>query len=129
VQQEATQELVDGKWQGLLFVVVSGIAPVESDLAINKRNQAMVGDGHAMSVATQVSQHVFGATEGTFQVHHPVLAVEWSQPGGEGLRFCQKFQITLEVELAIVKSLFEGVDKLAAKEFTQDFFGKEVIIT
>jgi len=79
--------------------VVSGIAPVKSDLAINKRNQAMVGDGHAMGVATQVSQHVFGATEGTFQVDHPVLAVEWLQPGGESLRFCQKFQITLEVEV------------------------------
>ena len=102
---------------------------MKSDLAINKRNQAMVGDGHAMGVATQISQHVFGATEGTFQVDHPVLSVEWSQPGGEDLGLSEELQVSMEVELAIVKSLFEGVDKLAAKEFTQDFFRKEVIIT
>jgi hypothetical protein len=30
-------------------------------------------------------QHVFGTTEGTFQIDHPVLAVEWPQPGGKDL--------------------------------------------
>jgi hypothetical protein len=34
-------------------------------LAISKGNQAMVGDGHAMGVATQILQHVFGATDNT----------------------------------------------------------------
>jgi hypothetical protein len=45
MQQEAAQELIDRKSHQLLFVVVSGIAPVESDLAIRKGNQAMIGDG------------------------------------------------------------------------------------
>ena len=35
----------------------------------------MVGDGHTVSVAAQIVQHIFGATEGTFQVDHPVLSV------------------------------------------------------
>ena len=37
-----------------MFVTVSGIAPTKSDLTIGKGNQAMVGDGHAVSVAAQI---------------------------------------------------------------------------
>ena len=74
----------------------------------------MVGDGHAMSVAAEIVHHVLGATEGTFQVHHPILSMEGPQPSGEGLRLREKLQVSVEVELAILKRLFERVDELAA---------------
>ena len=35
----------------LLFVVVARVAPAEMDFPVSKRDQAMVGDGHAMRVA------------------------------------------------------------------------------
>ena len=35
----------------------------------------------------------------------------------------------MEVELAIVKSLFERVDELAAKDLAQHFLGKEVVLS
>jgi len=89
----------------------------------------VVGDGHAMGVAAQVLQHIFGTTKGTFQVDHPVLSVEWSQPGSEDPGLRKKLQVSLEVELAIVKSLFESVDELAAKNFTQHFLGKKVVVS
>ena len=73
MQQEATQEFVMGQSGELLFVVVSGIAPAKSHLAIGNGDEAMVGDGHAMGVAAEILQHILGAAEGTFQVHHPVL--------------------------------------------------------
>jgi hypothetical protein len=38
VQQKSAQEFIDSKSQQLLFVVVSGVAPTKSDLAIHKRN-------------------------------------------------------------------------------------------
>ena len=38
VQQKSAQEFIDSKSQQLLFVVVSGVAPAKSDLAIHKRN-------------------------------------------------------------------------------------------
>ena len=34
----------------------------------------MLGDSHAMSVAGEILQDIFGATERAFQVHHPVLS-------------------------------------------------------
>jgi len=57
----------------------------------------MVGDGHKMSVAAQIVQHVFGATEGTFQVDHPVLSKQRPQPGGKDLGLSEKFQISLNL--------------------------------
>src|SRR2546429_4117602 len=52
----------------------------------------------SMGVAAQILQHIFGTTKGTFQVHHPVLSVEWPQPGGEDLGLRKKLQVSLEVE-------------------------------
>ena len=109
--------------------MVSRITPAKSDLAIGERDQAMVGDGHTMSVAAQILQHIFGAAEGTFQVHHPVLSVEWPQPGGEDLGLRKKLQVSLEVELAILEGLLESVDELAAKNFPQHFLGKKVVVS
>lgn len=54
--------------------------------------------------------------------------MERPQPSGEGLRLRQKLQVSVEVELAILKSLFECVDELAAKEFTQHFLGQEIVV-
>jgi hypothetical protein len=78
----------------------------------------VVGDGHAMSVAAQIVHHVFGAPEGTFQVHHPILSMEWPQPSGEDLGLRQKLQVSMEVQLAILKSLFERV---VQRDFKQEF--------
>ncbi len=88
----------------------------------------MIGDGHAMGVAAQIVQHVFGATEGTFQVDHPLLSKQRPQPGGKDLGLSEEFQISLEVELAALEGLLERIDKLAAKDFPQHFLGKKVVV-
>jgi hypothetical protein len=41
----------------------------------------------------------------------------------------QKLQVSVEVELAILKRLFERVDELAAKNFLQHVLGQEVIVS
>ena len=87
----------------------------------------MVGDGHTVSVAAQIV-HIFGATEGTFQ-DHPGLSKQRPQPGGKDLGLREEFQISLEAELTVLKSLFERIDKLAAKHFTQHPFGKKVVVS
>jgi hypothetical protein len=89
----------------------------------------MVGDGHAMGVAAEIVQHICGTPEGAFQVHHPVLSVQGSQPGSESLGLSEEFQVTLEVELAVLKGLQEGVDELAAEDFTQHLLGKKVVFS
>src|SRR6266478_6547576 len=89
----------------------------------------MVGDGHTVSVAAQIVQHICGATEGTFQVDHPILAKQRPQPGGKDLGLSEEFQISLEAELAVLEGLFEGIDELAANDFPQHVLGKKVVVS
>jgi hypothetical protein len=109
--------------------MVSRITPAKSDLAVGEGDQAMVGDGHTMSVAAEIMQHIFGATEGTFQVDHPVLSKQRPQLGGKDLGLSEEFQISLEAKPTVLKSLFERIDKLAAKDFLQHFLGKKVVVS
>jgi len=55
---------------------MSGVPPAEGDLPLRKGDQTMAGDGHAMGVAAQILEHIFGATEGTFCVDHPIFSEE-----------------------------------------------------
>ena len=70
VQQEALQELVDRQASEFLLIVVRRITPAKSDLIILEGDQAMVGDGHTVGIAAEILQHLFGTTEGPFQVDH-----------------------------------------------------------
>jgi hypothetical protein len=81
-----------------------------------------------MSVAAQIVQHICGATEGRFQVDHPVLSKQRPQPGGKDLWPSQECEISLEAQLAVTESLLEGVHKLAAKDCTEDLLGKKVVL-
>jgi len=76
VQQEAAQELICGNGDDLLLAAVGIITPTEGDAIVFKRHETMVGDGHAMGVAGQVVENMFGATEGRLGVDHPVLVAE-----------------------------------------------------
>src|SRR6266403_2360322 len=85
----------------------------------------MVGDGHAMGVATQILEHKLWATEGWFQIDDPVFSVQGSQPGGKSFRLSEEGEVSVETELTVTESLLESVDKLSAKDFTQHFAGKK----
>ncbi len=72
MQQEAAQELIERYGHQFLFIVVSRVAPTKGDLAIGQRDQSMIGDGHAMSVAAEILEYILGAAEGWFGVDDPV---------------------------------------------------------
>jgi len=128
MQQEAAQEFIVRQTGELLLVGMSRIAPAKGHLAIGKGHQAMVGDSHAMGVAAQIVQHIFGTAEGTFQVHHPVLSKQWPQPGREDLGFGEELEVFGKAELAILKGLAESRDKLATKNLAENRFGQEVVV-
>jgi hypothetical protein len=58
----------------------------------------MVGDGHAMGVAAQILQHIFGAAEGAFGVDHSVLAEQHSQPRGKSFWVGEWSEVSMEVQ-------------------------------
>ena len=68
VQEEATQELIQRWTYQLLLVVVSGIAPAKGGLPFDIRDQAMIGDRHAMGVPAQILEHILRSTERRFRI-------------------------------------------------------------
>src|SRR6516162_70560 len=128
MQQETAQELVDRERQQFLFVVVGGIAPTKCNLSVSKRDQAVVGDGHAMGITTQIAEHMLGASERTLGVDHPVLSEEWSEPRRKGFRLREKLQVSMKVELAVLKGTLECFVELAAKDSAKDLDGKKEIV-
>jgi hypothetical protein len=52
----------------------------------------MIGDSHAMGVAAEILENIFGATERAFQVHDPVLSEQRPKPGGEDLGLSEERQ-------------------------------------
>jgi len=90
VQQEAVQKLIERQSHQFLLVVVSRVAPTKGDLAVSERDQSMVGDGHAMGVAAEILEHIFGAAKGWFGVDDPVLSEQRSQPGSEDIGLCEQ---------------------------------------
>jgi len=71
MQQETAQELIDWQRQDSLSVFVSGIPPAECYFIVPETNETSIGDRHAMSVGSEVAQHLGGSTEWRFAVHHP----------------------------------------------------------
>ena len=57
--REAAKELIDWQSHEPLLVAVRGIAPSEGDVAIGEGNQPAVGDGDAMSIGAEITQHMF----------------------------------------------------------------------
>src|ERR1700737_219930 len=104
---------------------MSGVPPAEGDLPLRKRDQTMVGDGHAMGVAAQIMKHIFGATEGTFRVDHPIFSEEWPQPSSEGFGLSEGCQVSAEAESAALECLLETDDELAAKDTTKHSDGEK----
>jgi len=85
VQQEAAQKLIPRKGHQFLLVVVSGVPPTKGNLAVDQRDQSMVGDGHAMGVTAEILEHIVGTAEGWFGVDDPVFSEQWPEPGSEDL--------------------------------------------
>ena len=63
VHEEAPNEFVGRQCHRLLHGSLLIVFPAERDLIIVHADEAMVGDGDAMGVASKVMENMFGATE------------------------------------------------------------------
>jgi len=86
VKQISTQELIDGNGHDLVVAAVGIVSPAEGDATVFEGHEAVVGDGDAMSVASQIVEHLFGTAEGRLGVDDPVLVAELREEVAEGLR-------------------------------------------
>jgi hypothetical protein len=66
VKQEATEKLIARECHHFAPVVVGRVMPEEGNLAVGQSDQAMIGDGNAVSVAAEILQDV-GFAEGCLE--------------------------------------------------------------
>jgi len=116
VKEKPAEELIDRDTHDALAVVVCGIAPPKGNVAMSKSDQSVVGDGDAVSVVSEIAQHVFWSTEGRLGIDHPVLSEQRPEPGGEGSRISERSEWPVELNRAIVESCLERSDELAGED-------------
>ena len=125
MEQEAAKELIGWQSHEPLLVAVRGIAPSEGDVAIGESHQPAVGNGDAMSIGAEITQHMFRSTEGRLGVYDPVVAEQHPQPRSEGARLGQRQQAAVELEFTSKEGVAKSGDELAAEDTAEHADGKE----
>ena len=99
--QEAAQKLLRRTSQGAWLAAMCVILPAKTHRGIRDREQAVVGDGDAMSVAGQIVKDVFWSAEGWLGINDPVPLRQSAQKGDEVLLHCEWPALALEEELVV----------------------------
>jgi hypothetical protein len=94
-------------------------------LFVGQRNQSMVGDGDAVSIAAEILQDVLGSAEGWFGVDDPIFAEERTQPGSEELGMGQRCEFSGQVQVPAFEDRLQASDELATEYPPQHRNGKE----
>lgn len=72
VQQKSADEFLGAQAHDLELIAVGIVAPSKAYLAVFEADQAMVSDGHAVGVATEISEHLFGTGAEQAQLTAPI---------------------------------------------------------
>jgi len=127
VEKEASEELDCGEAEGFEAIAVTVVLVSKSDgasLGIESA-EAGVGDGDAVSVATQVIQDVLGTCHRALGKDHPALSLELAKQLSEGGGLAERLEVTLEAELAGGVKLEQTGAELGAEDPTDGVKGKE----
>jgi hypothetical protein len=66
MKEEAADELIDRQGHGFLLAVIAVVLIAELDLAVFDGEQTIIGNGHAVGIATQVIEYLLGSSKGLF---------------------------------------------------------------
>jgi hypothetical protein len=124
VLEEETDELLGGHGHHLAKGVAV-VGPGEGDLAVLKGQDALVADGDAVGVATEVFQHAGRSAKGGLSVNHPFLIFQGSQEAGKGARVAQGLELSEKLQGAIGVSLLQSLQHQLAEAGGEDFDGQE----
>src|SRR6266404_662435 len=127
VDEEAANKLIGGQRHGagLVLVLAAVVLPLESDLAVVGREQALVGDGHSVGVAAQIFDYLRGSAKGRLGVDHPVLLSQGSQVRGKPCSVPQRLDLAEKGKLAVDERLVERFEQQAPEQARQDAYGKK----
>ena len=111
VEQEAADELDRIQGHDLGAGMVRVVFPVEADVAVFHRSKAVIGDGDAMSVASQILEHAAWSAEGRLYVNDPFELRDCLTQGLERGRLGQIAKLAGEVKPTFAKSPSQSEQK------------------
>jgi hypothetical protein len=120
VDQEPSQELIGRNGHHLLLAAVGVVLPAEGDAILLAGNEAMVGDGDAVCVASKVVKDMLGSAERAAWRRRPT---RWNRAGtgtGGSARAWPAPEVTVELQLALDNELLESSDELATEDATEN---------
>ena len=85
----------------------------------------MVGDGNAVSIASQIVEDMFCSAERRLGVDDPVLARELMGETVEAIALGEACEGAVELELVLVKELVEPGGELVAEDAAENVDGQE----
>lgn len=127
VDEETADELAGIEGHSFVAVSLFGpvIFPLEGDAVIILGDQAGVGDGDAMGISGEVSQHHLGPVEGSFGIEVPLEFAKGLDELGEVNRVSKVLMLAEELQLTILMGAGELFEEQAAEQSGQDTHGEE----
>lgn len=125
VDEKASNELLGWQGHGSDPVPLSVILPTKGYLAVAELHQTMVGNGDAMSIATEISEDLGRPSERGFGVDDPVGFSGSLQVVAEGFWIGQGLEGSIEVQLPVFEGLFEVVQEFSNKHPGKDTHRKK----
>jgi hypothetical protein len=120
MQQKTPQELVGADGHPFLFITPGVVFPPKRDLAVLKRDQAVVGDGHSMRIPGEVVQDVLGSAEGSFHIDDPILPEKLAQETVEQPGVVEVAEYTVESQVVLAEKALQPRNELAPQYLAKD---------
>src|SRR6266496_4080593 len=119
MQQKTADELISGESHGPLLIAAGVVSPTKGDVTFCAGEQAMVGDGHAVSVAAQISQDLLWATEGALGIDPPLASPKTFEQSIEGEWLGQVGAGTVKGEFAFLVGARQSLQEETAEQSRQ----------
>ena len=89
----------------------------------------MIGNGDAVDVGAEITQHLIGSPEGWFAIDHPVASEKLAEKTSEQLGLSEALQEAVELELSGSPDLFQCVPEFPAEDLAENCFREKEIVT
>ena len=128
VQQESAQELIDRQSHQALLILLSGIAPAESNDAIGERDEAVVRDCHSMGVLAEIAERMLRTAKRSLRINHPFGTEQRTKPGRERFRILERGECSVEAKLMPGVQCLQAFHEFATEDFFENIHREEKLL-
>ena len=106
-------------------MLVAVVFPAEAHGTVVDRQDALVGDGHAVGVAAEVVEHAGGAREGGLGIDDPLAATQRPEVAVEGSGVSERSEGAAEAQAVVAESPLEFGQEDGPEAAREDADGEE----